>query len=117
MGNEFNSIVEKIVQTVHETEDEFIFETVRPFCEDVIQSKISKQDLARAVVNYHGSRITIYDDKEVCPACRAVLDSPLYKGRNVCYCYRCGRKIIRNWNREENKNERNDRSNIVPTEQ
>ena len=78
MGNEFNSIVEKIVQTVHETEDEFIFETVRPFCEDVIQSKISKQDLARAVVNYHGSRITIYDDKEVCPDCRVVLDSSLY---------------------------------------
>ena len=61
MGNEFNSIVEKIAQTVQETEDDFIFETVRPFCEDVIQSKISKQDLARAVVNYHGSRITIYD--------------------------------------------------------
>ena len=116
MDNEYNSFIDKIVQSVQETEDDFIFETVRPFCEDIIHAKISKQDLARAVINYHGSRITIYDSKEICPACRAVLDSPLYKGSNVCYCYRCGRKILRNWNREEDNNECNDRSNILPTE-
>ena len=49
-----SSIVEKISEKVTETHEEFIFETIRPYCEDVVQMKISKRDLEQALLKYYG---------------------------------------------------------------
>lgn len=45
-------IINKIVMEVQESEDEFIFTTIQPFCEGVMQRKISKQDLKNALTLY-----------------------------------------------------------------
>lgn len=37
----------KIVTEAQELEDEFIFTTIQPFCEDVIKRKISKAELVK----------------------------------------------------------------------
>ena len=49
-----SSIVEKISEKVTETREEFIFETIRPYCENVVQMKISKRDLEQALLKYYG---------------------------------------------------------------
>jgi len=46
----------KIVTEVQETMDEFIFTTIQPFCESVVQRKISKQELIDALVLYESTR-------------------------------------------------------------
>lgn len=52
MGEELNDSITKITKTVfnfvtqfHETEDEFIFETISPFCIDILRRMISKKEL------------------------------------------------------------------------
>lgn len=49
-----SSIVEKISEKVTENREEFIFETIRPYCENVVQMKISKRDLEQALLKYYG---------------------------------------------------------------
>lgn len=49
-----SSITEKISEKVTETHEEFIFETIRPYCENVVQMKISKRDLEQALLKYYG---------------------------------------------------------------
>ena len=49
--NEFmNNYFNKMETTALETQEEFIFETVRPYCEEITQTKISKKDLQRALL-------------------------------------------------------------------
>lgn len=56
--NELNPIqsVSDLVQTytikAYEEMDNFIFETIRPYCEDVAKMKISKKLLERALIEY-----------------------------------------------------------------
>ena len=49
-----SSIVEKISEKVTETHEEFIFETIKPYCENVVNMKISKRDLEQALLKYYG---------------------------------------------------------------
>lgn len=41
-----DDFISRIVTEVQETEEDFIFTTIQPFCEDVIKRKISKAELA-----------------------------------------------------------------------
>lgn len=41
---------EKIVREVHETEDAFIFTSVKPFLDSILTFEIQKEELVRAVV-------------------------------------------------------------------
>lgn len=43
-----------IVNKVEETESDFIFETISPFCERIAQRKISKAELTLALLMYYG---------------------------------------------------------------
>ncbi len=43
------SIITKIETTVREDEENFIFETIGPYCDEVAQRKISKKDLKDAI--------------------------------------------------------------------
>ena len=47
-----DSMVYKITTEAQETMEDFIFTTIQPFCEDVIQRKISKQELITALLLY-----------------------------------------------------------------
>ena len=49
-----SSITEKISEKVTENHEEFIFETIRPYCENVVQMKVSKRDLEQALLRYYG---------------------------------------------------------------
>ena len=42
-------ITYKIRRQVREDEDNFIFETILPYCSDIAQQKISKKDLNEAI--------------------------------------------------------------------
>ena len=55
-SNIADEITYKIVTEVQETMDEFIFTTIQPFCESVVQRKISKQELIDALVLYETTR-------------------------------------------------------------
>ena len=45
-------VIESIIMQAKEKTDEFIFETVHPYCEQVTQCKISKRILERALIEY-----------------------------------------------------------------
>ena len=45
-----DEMMHKIATEVTESQEEFIFETVRPYCENVVQMKISKKDLTEALL-------------------------------------------------------------------
>ena len=49
-------LTEKISKQVTESHEEFIFETIRPYCENVVQMKISKRELERALLKYYGKK-------------------------------------------------------------
>lgn len=50
------SILNQIIIEALETEDEFIFTTIRPWCEEKIQRKISKKDLELALTQYFNKK-------------------------------------------------------------
>ena len=51
-----DSMMYKITTEVQETMEDFIFTTIQPFCEDVIQRKISKQELISALLLYEKAK-------------------------------------------------------------
>lgn len=50
MGMTINDEINKIVEQVTETHEKFIFETIKPFCESVVEMEISKEDLSHALL-------------------------------------------------------------------
>ena len=42
----------KIRQKIEETEEEFIFQTISPFCDEVYERHISKKELTEAILLY-----------------------------------------------------------------
>ena len=51
-----DSMIYKISTEVQETMEDFIFTTIQPFCEDVVQRKISKQELISALLLYEKAK-------------------------------------------------------------
>ena len=47
-----NSMVETIATKVTEDTEKFIFETIKPYCEEITKREISKKDLERALTQY-----------------------------------------------------------------
>ncbi len=45
-----DGMIQKIITEAEETEDEFIFTTIQPYCESIIQRKISKKELESALL-------------------------------------------------------------------
>ena len=56
--NSIVSLTEEIATKVQETEDEFIIDTIYPYCADVandmVRRHISKKELKRAILKYYG---------------------------------------------------------------
>lgn len=51
IGKEVKEIVEEMTMQAIENQEEFIFETIRPYCEDVLQIKINKERLKQILLN------------------------------------------------------------------
>ena len=51
VGQDF---ITTLSEKVTETHDEFIFETIKSYCENVVNMKISKKDLEQALLQYYG---------------------------------------------------------------
>ena len=50
MNNMISDTMLKITERVLEDEENFIFETIKPYCEEIVQRKISKQELKDALL-------------------------------------------------------------------
>lgn len=61
-GNIFSDEINKIVEEVTETHEKFIFETIKPFCESVVEMEISKEDLTHALLLWQNYEKRLKDD-------------------------------------------------------
>ena len=91
------SNIDKIVMQVKETEDNFIFQTLKSYSENIIEREVSKKDLSRAIINYFNPPDVISHSGIICPNCNTVAR---YKRSNIeglkyIYCYKCGRRMKR----------------------
>jgi len=84
-----DSIVQ-FVTKAYETQDAFIFETIRPFCEDKTHMTITKDELIRALTLLREQEPVEPDQILTNPVC-GVCDEPLDVTDN--YCRHCGRKV------------------------
>lgn len=57
-----DEIMYKISTEVTESQEEFIFETVRPYCENIVQMKISKKDLTEALLLWKEAKKILHVD-------------------------------------------------------
>ena len=51
MEIDVSKLVNEIIMQVEENEEEFIFETIRPYCENILQIKIDKEKLKQILLN------------------------------------------------------------------
>lgn len=51
MEFDMTKVVEKITMQVEENQEEFIFETIYPYCENILQMKINKEELKQILLN------------------------------------------------------------------
>lgn len=86
-----------VTQQVEETEDEFIFTTINPYCETVIKREISKKELARALEKEFIVGKWIEDWEVGYSECSNCCESYLwedYKGvGEFNYCPNCGKRM------------------------
>ena len=99
LSKEPGDSVVQFVTKAYETQDAFIFETIRPFCEDKTHMTITKDKLIRA--------LTLLREQEPvepikkpgivepykCGACGAVLG---WESEKQKFCPKCGREV--KWN-------------------
>ena len=51
MEFDISKVVETIVMQAKENQEEFIFETIQPYCENILQMKINKEELKQILLN------------------------------------------------------------------
>ena len=90
--HDLDGFVSKVVTTVDETVDDFIFRTIEPFCSNITQRTISKKELCEAITKQCPKRPIKTCENRVgsvysCPECL----TPLVGNAN--YCFSCGKKI------------------------
>ena len=84
------SQTDKIVMQAKETENNFIFQTLKSYSENIVEREVSKKDLSRAIINYFNPPQVISNSAIICPNCHTVAR---YKRSNIeglkyiyCYC-------------------------------
>lgn len=77
-------------RAVEESEN-FIFQTIAPYCERITETKISKAELADALMKQKARKPLGNSYPQKCPVCGA----GIYRGEFVKpnYCGMCGQKI------------------------
>lgn len=56
-----NEVIEEIVMKAIENESDFIFRTIQPYCENIIEKSISKKELELALLQYFNKPKLIKD--------------------------------------------------------
>ncbi len=51
MEFDVSKLVNEIIMQVEENEEDFIFETIRPYCENILQIKVNKEKLKQILLN------------------------------------------------------------------
>lgn len=98
MKDEEFTTVETIIAKASEEYDRFIFSTIRPFCEEVVQHEISKKDLTEALTQWkkRGTWVPIdqqpHEDWE-CDQCGAFVYGTENPYMDYKYCPQCGTKM------------------------
>lgn len=59
------NIINKIITKVQETQDDFIFTTIHPFCEGALQQRISKSELVTALLLYQQAKQILGVENEI----------------------------------------------------
>lgn len=59
-----NDLIYKFTMRCLEDEEQFIFEKIQPFCENVIQMKISKDELQDALILWRHAKRLIGDKED-----------------------------------------------------
>ena len=52
MEFDITKMVEEIAMQAKENQEEFIFQTIRPYCENILQIKINKEELKQILLNH-----------------------------------------------------------------
>lgn len=99
------SIESRINTKVMEDTEMFLFRTVQPFCETVVDRKIEKKDLEQAMIKHFAKPVTYTENPMTkmpvssCPSCFEHVDMFAYGDSNRVqeYCPYCGQHI--NWER------------------
>ena len=50
MEETINSIIYQVAMEFQETEEDFIFQTIEPYCENILERKISKEELTELLL-------------------------------------------------------------------
>lgn len=102
---EYETFMFEIQKQVIETEDEFIFRTLYPYCNDILETKISKETLKKALVHSkdlvplqveleadgYADGELVYDYGK-CPKCGWQFEEG-DKDWEEPYCCHCGQKL------------------------
>lgn len=48
--SDFSEVTSRIIMQIRETEEEFIYERILPYCEEILQRKLSKAELKRILL-------------------------------------------------------------------
>ncbi len=95
---EFETFTARLMVKAQEEADEFIFQTIRPFCEDATQFFVSKNDLKAALIMYYGNQKPeepIHSDYgDSCPKCgNSIIRYPPPDGIESSFCPFCGKAV------------------------
>lgn len=95
-ADSINDTILSITQQVKETEENFVFQTLKSYSENIVEREVSKKDLSRAIINYFNTTpIEIRQGRLTCNNCYTNLH--LYRhelqGLDYIYCYKCGRRM------------------------
>ena len=89
MDKTINEIVYEVSRQIVESNDEFIIETIMPYCREVTETRISKEKLKEALVRYYNRHAKWVINRKThvisCNNCHAVKDSQYGE-----YCPHCG---------------------------
>lgn len=89
-------LIMKMTTTVNEDYDKFVFETIKPYCEEVTKMEIDKKILSKALIKDKAQHISVIHGHDICPSCHLDITDKV-NGMKDCYCVRCGQHIVRSW--------------------
>ena len=102
MDKIMTNLTEEIAMQAVETQKEFIFETTYPYCENVLQMKVDKEELRQILLDglqkrqtgqwISSGRVNVLGTKHyMCSCCGWSISRP--NEMNWTYCPNCGAKM------------------------
>ena len=96
MENDITKVVEEMSIQIMVSEEDFIFKTIRPYCENILQRKINRKELEQIILRGAKKGKWIATENEemniagyYCSCC----DLPMETEEKTDYCPNCGAKM------------------------